>query len=73
MGPTCMLLLDKPLTNELILATGLFGDLENSSKPSISDILDFGFLRNLNVDSFLIAGSNANQVLKRNVKPDYEL
>jgi pyruvate kinase len=47
------------LNKELILATGLFGDLKNSGKPSISDILDFGFLRDLKVSSFLIAGSNA--------------
>jgi pyruvate kinase len=49
------------LKKELILATGLFGDLKNSGKPSISDIMDFGFLRSLNVEAFLIAGSNANQ------------
>ena len=49
----------KDLNKELILATGLFGDLKNSNKPSISDIMDFGFLRNLKVDAFLIAGSNA--------------
>lgn len=49
------------LNKELILATGLFGDLKNSGKPSISDIMDFGFLRSLQVESFLIAGSNANQ------------
>ncbi|WP_343632940.1 pyruvate kinase [Fluviicola sp.] len=46
---------------ELILATGLFGDLKNSGKPSISDMMDFGFLRNQDVSAFLIAGSNANQ------------
>lgn len=49
------------LNKELILATGLFGDLKNSGKPSISDRMDFGFLRSVNVESFLIAGSNANQ------------
>nr|WP_294859789.1 pyruvate kinase [uncultured Fluviicola sp.] len=49
------------LKKDLILATGFFGDLKNSGKPSISDLMDFGFLRNMNVESFLIAGSNANQ------------
>ncbi|MEO6302427.1 MAG: pyruvate kinase [Bacteroidia bacterium] len=49
----------KSLNKELIVATGLFGNLKNSNKPSISDIMDFGFLRNLKVDAFLIAGSNA--------------
>jgi pyruvate kinase len=49
----------KALNKELILATGLFGDIKNSNKPSISDILDFGYLRSLNVNAFLIAGTNA--------------
>ena len=46
---------------ELILATGLFGDLKNTGKPSVSDLMDFGFLRDMEINSFLIAGSNANQ------------
>lgn len=46
---------------ELILATGLFGDLKNTGKPGISDVMDFGFLRDMGVNAFLIAGSNANQ------------
>lgn len=49
------------LNKNLILATGLFGDLKNSGKPSISDLMDFGFLRSMDVESFLIAGSNATQ------------
>ncbi|MGV3611311.1 MAG: pyruvate kinase [Fluviicola sp.] len=51
----------KASNKELMLATGLFGDLKNSSKPSISDIMDFGFLRDMGVKAFLIAGSNANK------------
>jgi pyruvate kinase len=50
----------KSVNKELILATGLFADLKNSGKPSISDLMDFGYLRNRGVSSFLIAGSNAN-------------
>ena len=50
----------KLMNKELILATGLFADLKNSGKPSISDLMDFGYLRNRGVSSFLIAGSNAN-------------
>lgn len=46
---------------ELILATGLFGDLKNTGKPSISDLMDFGFLRDMKVNAFLITGSNANK------------
>ncbi len=48
------------LNKELILATEIFGDLKNSGKPSISDLLDFGFLLSQDVRAFLIAGSNAN-------------
>ncbi len=50
----------KASNKELILATGIFGDLKNSGKPSISDLVDFGYLRNMGVNAFLIAGSNAN-------------
>lgn len=50
----------KSSNKELILATGLFGDLKNSGKPSISDLMDFGFLRDMGVNAFLIAGTNAN-------------
>lgn len=46
---------------ELILATGLFGGLNNAGKPGISDLMDFGFLRDMEVNAFLIAGSNANK------------
>jgi pyruvate kinase len=45
---------------ELILATGIFASLKGSSNPSIADIMDFAFLRNQGVDSFLITGTNAN-------------
>lgn len=48
------------MTRAYLASSRDVGDLKNSNKPSISDILDFGYLRNLNVDSFLIAGSNAN-------------
>lgn len=51
----------KAFRKELILATGLFADLKNSGRPSISDLMDFGFLRSREVNAFLIAGSNANQ------------
>jgi pyruvate kinase len=51
----------KNFNKELILATGLFGDLKNTGKPSISDLMDYGFLREQTVNAFLIAGSNANK------------
>ncbi|GAA4449776.1 pyruvate kinase [Rurimicrobium arvi] len=51
----------KALNKQLIVATGLFGELKNSGKPSISDIMDFGYLHSAQVNAFLIAGSNAAQ------------
>lgn len=45
----------------LIIGTGLLAGICDTGAPSISEVMDYGYLRSRKVDAFLIAGSNAHK------------
>lgn len=44
---------------KLIVGTGLLANLSNKQSPTISEVVDYGYLRHQGIESFLISGSNA--------------
>ncbi len=50
----------KKHNKKLIIGTGLLTGISDKQTPSISEVMDYGYLRNMGVDAFLISGSNAN-------------
>ena len=45
---------------KLIVGTGLLASIGENKTPTISELMDYGYLRNEDIDSFLISGSNAH-------------
>jgi pyruvate kinase len=45
---------------ELIIGTGLLTTISDKQGPTISEVTDYGYLRNKGIAAFLIAGSNAH-------------
>ena len=45
---------------ELIIGTGLLSGIGDNKQPSISDLMDYGYLRSMGIQAFLISGSNAH-------------
>lgn len=52
----------KKRNKQLIIATGILAGIGEKGAPSITDIMDYGYLRDVGVDAFLIAGSNAHNM-----------
>jgi pyruvate kinase len=46
---------------ELIIGTGLLSGIGDNKPPSISDVMDYGYLRSMGIQAFLISGSNAHK------------
>ncbi len=44
---------------QLIIGTGLLTSISDKQFPTISEVMDYGYLRNKGIEAFLIAGSNA--------------
>lgn len=49
----------KQRKKQLIIGTGLLTGIGDQQMPSVSEVLDFAYLRNQGIEAFLIAGSNA--------------
>lgn len=49
----------KQRKKQLIIGTGLLTGIGDKQMPSVSEVLDFAYLRNQGIEAFLIAGSNA--------------
>jgi pyruvate kinase len=45
---------------QMIVGTGLLASIGDNKTPTISEVTDYGYLRNAGVDAFLISGSNAH-------------
>jgi pyruvate kinase len=45
---------------KLIIGTGLLAGIGDKQTPSISDVMDYSYLRHMGIDAFLISGSNAH-------------
>lgn len=45
---------------ELIIGTGLLTGISDTQPPTISEVMDYGYLRSRGMEAFLIAGSNAH-------------
>jgi pyruvate kinase len=56
-------LIDLCKTNnkKLIVGTGLLASIGDGMTPTISEVMDYGYLRNVGIEGFLIAGSNAHK------------
>lgn len=50
----------KNLNKQIVIGTGLLSGIGDKSAPSISEIMDYSYLRIKGVNGFLITGSNAN-------------
>lgn len=44
----------------LIIGTGLLTNIGDKGSPSISEVMDYSYLRSMGIDAFLIAGTNAH-------------
>jgi hypothetical protein len=49
----------KQRKKQLIIGTGLLTGIGDKQMPSISEVMDYAYLRNQGIEAFLIAGSNA--------------
>ncbi len=50
----------KEHNKQLIIGTGLLTGIGHKQSPTISEIMDYSYLRNMGIEAFLIAGSNAH-------------
>jgi pyruvate kinase len=51
----------KANNKRLIIGTGLLASVGDNRTPTISEVMDYGYLRNMGIEAFLIAGSNAHK------------
>lgn len=49
----------KQHNKKLVVGTGLLANISDKQSPTISEIMDYSYLRRENIEGFLLAGSNA--------------
>lgn len=53
---------------KLIIGTGLLNGISDKETPSIAEIMDYGYLRSMNIEAFLISGSMTNKQIIETLK-----
>ena len=53
---------------KLIIGTGLLNGISDKETPSIAEIMDYGYLRSMNIEAFLIPGSMTNKQIIETLK-----
>lgn len=53
---------------KLIIGTGLLNGIIDKEAPSIAEIMDYGYLRSMDIEAFLISGSMANKQIIETLK-----
>lgn len=56
-----LIALCKTNNKQLIIGTGLLAGIADKETPTISEVMDYGYLRDMGIEAFLIAGSNAHR------------
>jgi pyruvate kinase len=53
---------------KIIVGTGLLTGMSDMQGPSIAEVMDYGYLRSMGVEAFLLSSSNANNQTQRTIE-----